>query len=66
MKFWLCPEKTQKQTLYKTFLQGCKANPTFSYRLYFEGEKLEEEKQLKEYDILDDSLIVMEFKENNQ
>ena len=34
VKIWLAPEKTQKQILYNTFLQGCKANSTFSYRLY--------------------------------
>ncbi len=51
IKVWLSPEKTQKQILYNTFLQGCKANSTFSYRLYFDGERLENEKKISDYDI---------------
>ncbi len=43
---WLAPEKSQKQIMFNTFLQGCKANATFSYRLYFEGERLDESKKL--------------------
>lgn len=60
---WLTPDKTEKKILYNTFMQGCKANSTFSYRLYLEGERLSEDKLICDYDILDDSLLLMEFKE---
>lgn len=62
VKLWLAPEKSQKQILFNTFLQGCKANSTFSYRLYFEGEKLDKNKRVSDYDIFDDSLLVLEIK----
>lgn len=63
VKLWLTPDKTQKQILFNIFLQGCKANYTFSYKLYLDAERMEEEKKLCDYDIFDDSLLVLEIKE---
>ena len=37
MKFWLLPMDTRKTPLLNTFLAGCKANPSFSYKLYLDG-----------------------------
>jgi hypothetical protein len=37
VKLWLCKENTHKQVLYNSLMQGCKANSTFSYKLFFEG-----------------------------
>lgn len=34
LKLWIMPEKVRKPILLNTFLQGCKANPSFSYKLF--------------------------------
>lgn len=34
LRFWVMPEGTRKTILYNTLHQGCKANPSFSYKLY--------------------------------
>ena len=63
VKLWLTAEKTQKNILFNTFLQGCKANSTFSYRLYLDGERLDKTKRICDYDIFNDSLLILEIKE---
>jgi len=35
LKLWIAPEGTRKTILLNTLHQGCKANPSFSYKLYF-------------------------------
>lgn len=34
LKLWIMPEKVRKPILLNTFLQGCKANPSFTYKLF--------------------------------
>lgn len=62
MRLWLTPVDTRKNILYNKFLEGCKANPSFSYKLYTDSEFLEPEKDIKDYDILDDSCIIGEMR----
>ena len=35
MRLWLAPEGTQKTIMYNTFRQGCSANSSFSYKIFF-------------------------------
>jgi len=37
-RFWILPEGMRKSILYNTLQQGCKANPSFTYKLFLEGE----------------------------
>lgn len=37
MKLWVAPDGTKKNILYNTFRQGCSANSTFQYKIFFEG-----------------------------
>ena len=64
IRFWLIPPDTRSTILMNTLSTGCRANPSFSYKLFLDSEYLEEEKKLSEYDILPDSLIVAELKED--
>lgn len=41
MRFWLLPDTIRKTILYNTLQQGCKANPSFTYKLYLEGTLLD-------------------------
>ena len=56
---WLLPEDTRLNTLYNKFFNGCKSNTTFTYKLHIEGEYLEPENNLHQYDILNNSLILV-------
>jgi hypothetical protein len=59
------PEGTRKNILYNTLNQGCKANPSFSYKLFLEGELVDSESVLRELDLLPDSLLVAEMREES-
>ena len=37
VRMWLMPEDTQPNILVNQLMTGCKANPTFTYKLYTEG-----------------------------
>lgn len=58
IKLWLLPFETEKNIWFNTLSQGCKANSTFEYKLYMEGELLEAEKKLNDYDITDTRWMV--------
>lgn len=62
LKLWIMPEKVRKPILLNTFLQGCKANPSFTYKLFIEGELLDKQKQIKDLDITKDTIIVAELR----
>ena len=66
MRMWFVNGDIRKNILLNLFLQGCKANPSFSYKLYLDAELLEEDKVITDFDILDDSLIVAELKESRE
>lgn len=59
----MIPETVRKTILYNTLQLGCKANPSFSYKLYLEGELLDMETPLRELDLLPESLLVAEMRE---
>lgn len=40
MKVWLLREDLEKNIFFNMLRQGCKANNTFEYKLYIEGELL--------------------------
>ena len=40
MKVWLLKEDLEKNIFFNMLRQGCKANNTFEYKLYIEGELL--------------------------
>lgn len=56
---WLCNENITKNLLFNTLMEGCKANSTFTYKLYFDGTFLKNTSTINEYDILEDSLIAL-------
>lgn len=58
MKVWLLREDLEKNIFFNMLRQGCKANNTFEYKLYIEGELLEGNTQLNEYDITIQSQFV--------
>jgi len=62
IRLWLLPADTQKNILFNSFRQGCRANPTFQYKLYLGGEILDSDNELSEYDITDNSFIMAELK----
>jgi hypothetical protein len=62
IRFWLMPNDFQKNILLNTFRQGCRANPTFAYKLYIDGDFLEGDDQLGEYDILDSGYVMAELR----
>lgn len=66
IRMFLLPEDTQPNILINVLLTGCKANPTFSYKLFTDGEYLNPEKRVCDYDILNTSLILVEMRENKQ
>ncbi len=37
VRMWLLPEDTQTNILVNILLTGCKANPTFTYKLFTDG-----------------------------
>lgn len=63
VRFWLLPENIRKTILYNTLQLGCKANPSFTYKLYLEGTLLDMKAPLRELDLLPDSLLVAEMRE---
>jgi hypothetical protein len=56
---WLLPEDTQPNVLVNVLMTGCKANPTFTYKLFTDGQFMEPEKRVSDYDILNTSLILV-------
>ena len=36
-RLWILPDGMRKSILYNTLQQGCKANPSFTYKLFLEG-----------------------------
>ena len=46
MRIWLLPLDTRKNILMNTFLSGCKANPSFSYKLFLDADYLEADSKL--------------------
>ena len=59
LRFWLLPEDTRPNILINTLLTGCKANPTFTYKVFCDGECMDEEKRICDYDILPSSYIMV-------
>ena len=47
IKLWIMPDKLRKPILLNTFLQGCKANPSFTYKLFIEGDILDSTKEIR-------------------
>lgn len=62
IKLWIMPDKLRKPILLNTFLQGCKANPSFTYKLFIEGDILDKSKEIRELDITKDTIIVAELR----
>lgn len=56
------PEKLRKTILLNTLLQGCKANPSFTYKLFTEGELIGSDKKIGDLDIARDTVIVAELR----
>lgn len=63
MRMWLLPDDTQPNILVNVLMTGCKANPTFTYKLWTDGQYMEPEQRVCDYDILSSSLIMVEMKE---
>ena len=61
LRFWLPPEGTRKTILYNSLQLGCKANPSFTYKLFFEGELLAQNSFIRDIDLMPDSLLVTEL-----
>jgi hypothetical protein len=38
VRMWLLPEDTQPNVLINVLYTGCKANPSYNYKLYTDGE----------------------------
>ena len=57
------PEGTRKNVLVNTLLQGTKANPSFSYKLFLDGSLIEGESVVGELDLLPDTIVVAEARE---
>ncbi len=58
IKFWLMPEKTSKEILLNTLIQGCKANSSFDYTLFSQGKLLSDEKNTTELNIFEKTIIL--------
>ena len=52
MKLWMLPLDTRKNVFINTLIQGTKANPSFSYKLYIDASYIEEETVIGEADWL--------------
>lgn len=63
LRFWLLPETMRKTILYNTLQQGCKANPSFTYKLYLDGQLLDMEETIREVDLTPEALLVAEMRE---
>lgn len=62
IKLWIMPDKLRKPILLNTFLQGCKVNSSFTYKLFIEGDILDNSKEIRELDITKDTIIVAELR----
>jgi len=58
MKLWVMPEGTRKNILVNTLMMGCKANPSFSYKLFLDGTLLDSTATVGELDLLPDTIVV--------
>lgn len=56
------PDKLRKPILLNTLLQGCKANPSFTYKLFTQGHLLEDDKRIAELNIVKETIIVAELR----
>ena len=52
----------RRTILYNTLQQGCKANPSFTYKLFLEGTIQDETLLIREIDFQPDVLVVAELK----
>ncbi len=52
------PEKLRKPILLNTLHQGCKANPSFTYKLFTTGQLIEDDKKIGDLNIVKETLIV--------
>jgi len=59
VRMWIMPDDTQPNILVNLLLAGCKANPTFTYKLFIEGQYMIPQQKLCDYDILKSSLILV-------
>lgn len=66
MKAWILKDGLEKNIFFNVLRAGCKANSTFEYKLFFDGECLDKEKALNEYDLSILTQFVFEVKEDNQ
>lgn len=66
MRVWILKEELEKNIFFNTLRMGCKANNTFDYKLYIDGELLEDDKQLMEYDVSILTQFVFELREESQ
>jgi len=41
IKYWRMPDDTRKNVLINILHTGCKANPSFSYKLYIDAEYMQ-------------------------
>ncbi len=58
---WLMPEDTRPNILVNILATGCNANPSFTYKLFCEGEYMNYQKKVCDFDIVKSSLIVAEM-----
>ena len=63
VRMWLMPDDTQPNILVNLLMTGCKANPTFTYKLYTDGLYMDQEQKICDFDILGSSLILVEMKD---
>ena len=64
MKVWILKEDLEKNIFFNTLRMGCKANNTFQYKLFLDGEYLQSEKTLNEFDLSLLTQFVFEVKED--
>ena len=60
------PEGMRKSILYNTLQLGAKANPSFTYKLFLEGELQDDEAIIRDIDFLPEVLVVIEMREMNE
>lgn len=60
------PEGTRKSILYNSLQLGAKANPSFTYKLFLEGDLQDEDAYIRDIDFLPDVLVVLEMREMNE
>lgn len=61
-RFWVLKE-TRKNVLWNTLHQGCKANASFSYKLFMDGELVNDDQEVGDLELLPETIVVAELRE---